>query len=90
MNLPNLPIDIVPGYDPPVFAWNQVVDTPAGKQVVEHQESLPPTVEDAVATLIRDYKRLLRENAGLQGSVDALAKRAGTQVEPTRPTRKAK
>lgn len=51
-----LPIDVVPGTVPPRFKWKQGISTPAGTQVVEHESSLPPTVEGAVLSLIEFAK----------------------------------
>lgn len=88
-----LPIDVVAGTDPPIFKWQQVVDTLTGRQVVDHEEALPATVEVAVARLISITKQVLMDNAGLQGQVkghcdriaaqsDLLSKRAEAQ-QPT-------
>lgn len=57
----NLPIDLVPGSSPPKFRWRQTIDTLAGRTVVEHDGMLPPSVEDAVAALIKITKRLAAE-----------------------------
>lgn len=75
-----LPIDLVPGTNPPQFRWRQVVDTIAGKRVVNHEGVLPPSVERAVETLVGVTKQLLMENAGLQGQVKLLEDRCANQA----------
>lgn len=75
-----LPIDVVPGTNPPQFRWRQVVDTIAGKRVVNHEGALPPSVERAVETLIGVTKQLLMENAALQGQVKGLEDRCSNQA----------
>lgn len=70
-----LPIDVVPGDRAPVFVWRQLVDTPNGRQVVDHRSALPPTVEVAVARLIAVAKQLMMDNAGLRGTIVGLNER---------------
>ena len=77
----NLPIDVVSGTDPPIFRWKQVVDTIDGKRVVEHESSLPCTVEMAVSRLVTIAKQLLMDNAALQGQVMGMADRIAAQSE---------
>lgn len=62
-----LPIDVVPNTAPPKFKWRQVVSTFDGAQEIEHEGTLPPSVETAVADLISLTKRLTVENARLRG-----------------------
>jgi hypothetical protein len=76
-----IPIDCIPDTVPPRFRWNQMVSTPGGQQVVEQEGTLPPSVEVAVAELVSFAKRLMRENAGLQGQVQGLADRVAAQSE---------
>ena len=71
-NTITLPIDIVPGYNPPVFKLKQVVDTLNGKQVREHQDAMPVTIEVAMTRLISVTKQLLMENASLHGEIKSL------------------
>lgn len=47
-----LPIDVIPGTNPPKFRWNQTVDSIAGVRTVQHEGTLPPIVENAVVLLI--------------------------------------
>jgi hypothetical protein len=70
-----LPIDVVAGTDPPIFRWRQTVDTPSGRQVVDHEGSLGVVVEVAVVRIISIAKQLLHDNAVLRGEVDGLCKR---------------
>ena len=58
-----LPIDVMPGTNPPIFRWIQVVDTPNGWVTIDHEEALPSTVEKAVAHLIKIAKQLMTDNA---------------------------
>lgn len=76
-----LPIEIVPGTNPPVFVWKQLVDTPAGRQVVNHRGSLPPTIELAVTRLVGVAKQLLMDNATLRGTIQGLNERIEAQAE---------
>ena len=80
----DLPIDVVPGTDPPVFKWTQLVDSMSGKQVVEYVQTLPSNVEVAVQRMVTIVKQLLMENAGLRGQVDALNDRIGCPIEDKR------
>lgn len=86
----NLPISVVPNTNPPIFRWRQMVDTLVGRQWVEHEEALPPTVERALVTLIGITKQLLYDNAALQGRIDALSKKteAAATTQPATPTPK--
>ena len=54
----NLPIDVIPGTSPPRFKWSQVVETPNGRQVIEHEGVILPSVEVAIAQLIGTAKKL--------------------------------
>lgn len=47
-----LPIQLIK-YSPPHFKWKQVVNTIGGVRVLEHSGRLPPSVEEAVACLVR-------------------------------------
>ena len=76
-----LPIDVVPGTNPPVFHWTQLVDTFNGKQVMEYREALPPNVEVAVQRLVSVAKQLLMENAALRGQVQGHCDRIAAQSE---------
>ena len=71
-----LPMEIVPGTNPPVFRWRQSVGTPFGTQVVDHEGTLPPNIEVAVQRLVGIAKQLVMENAGLRGRVDGLLEQA--------------
>lgn len=85
-----LPIDIVPGTNPPMFRWKQAVSTPNGTSVVDHEAQLPVTVEVSVQRLIRVTKQLLLENAALRGKCEGMAQRialfeAEPELVPTAP-----
>ena len=79
----NLPIDVVPNTNPPVFRWRQSVSTINGNgiAVVDHEGLLPPSVETSVVLLLDITKQLMKENALLQGSNTALAERVAAQSE---------
>lgn len=72
----NLPIELVPNTSPPVFRWRQLVETLGGKQVIEHQEAVSPTMEVALVRLISAANQLAMENAALRGQVDGLVERS--------------
>lgn len=67
--LARLPIEMVPGARPPKFRWRQVVSTPGGDRMVDHEGALPPSLEGAVATLIREAKYLESAYRALQERV---------------------
>ena len=87
-----LPIDVVPGTDPPIFKWWQVVDTVVGRDVIKHESMLPPTVEVAVERIISVAKQSLMENVFLKGQVAALQKRIEEQGKTAvvQPVKKGK
>ena len=86
-----LPIDVVPGTDPPIFKWWQVVDTIAGRDVIKHEGMLPPTVEVAVERIISVAKQSLMENVSLKGQVAALQKQIEGQGKTViQPVKKGK
>lgn len=74
-----LPIDVDHNTDPPVFRWSQVVDSPNGKHVIQHEGTLPITLERAVERLITIVKQVLADNASLQGIVQSLSDRVANQ-----------
>lgn len=76
-----IPIDVVPDTNPPKFRWRQVVDSIAGIRVVDHEGTLPPTVEVAVVGLIDMAKELMGDNAILRGQVQGMSDRIGAQSE---------
>lgn len=65
-----LPIDVVPNTSPPVFKWRQVIDGINGRQVIEHQGTLPPTVEMAVVVLLDVVKQMMLENSRLAALIN--------------------
>ena len=75
-----LPIDCAMTRNGLEFTWQQVVDTPVGKHVVDHKAALPATVERAVERLITVVKQLLCDNAALQGQVEAM--KAAREPQP--------
>ena len=86
-----LPIDVVPGTDPPIFKWWQVVDTVAGRDVIKHESMLPPTVELAVERIISVAKQSLMENVSLKGQVAALQKQIdNSKTAVVQPVKKGK
>ena len=84
-----LPISVVPGSNPPKFQWRQVVSTGNGKQIIEHEGCLPPTVEGALVSLIGLSRQLMMDNAGLRGQVDGLSDRVAKQSEQLSRTDRA-
>ena len=75
-----LPIEVVPGRTL-TFRWRQTVDTPVGKKVVQHEGALPPSVEQAVATLVGVAKQLFTDNMVMRGSLNMTVDRLGGTVE---------
>ncbi len=100
----DLPIDVVPGTDPPRFRWKQAISTPVGDHVAHNEGPLPPPVERAVAALIALAKSLARRveelrhaNADLIDRVDAqqtellqLGKKSESPAPLGSPSRKGK
>jgi hypothetical protein len=69
-----LPIDVVPKTEPPRFKWTHRI----GGEVLHQEGNLPLSLEGAVLDLIRTAKRLMLENAGLQGQVQSLTDRVAS------------
>lgn len=61
-----LPIDVVPSSRPPQFRWQSRVGTPLGLRTVDHEGSLPASVEGAVADLVALARWLVEERDKLQ------------------------
>lgn len=78
-----LPIDVVPGTNPPIFRWNQLID----RQIIHHEGALPASVEVAVSRLISIAKQLLMDNAALHGQVDGLSKLKVATVPVATPSK---
>ena len=76
-----LPIDVVPGTQPPRFRWKQVVDTPAGRVAQEQEGLLPPSIERAVERLVTVAKQLWVDNVQLRGHVEGMSERIAAQAE---------
>lgn len=87
-----LPITVVPGTNPPIFRWTQTTATPIGQRKVEHEGSLPATIETELVHLIGITKQLMFDNAALRGEIAGMqerAKKATTVVETSpQPTSK--
>jgi hypothetical protein len=71
-----LPIDVVPGTNPPRFTWKQTVNAIDGKRVIDNNGMLAAGVDFAVQRLINMHKvnvvecdRLRKENAELRGKM---------------------
>jgi hypothetical protein len=77
----DLPIDVVPGSNPPKFRWRHVTDTMAGKRTVDCNGCLPVSVEAAVAALVAMVKRMEKELAEARARCDSLAERVAAQAE---------
>lgn len=83
-----LPIEQIPNRTPPRFRWRQRVTTPNGSAVVEHEGSVPLTIEQALQSLIvlckqqaKHIEELQRDNEGLQGQLIAATDRIAAQSE---------
>lgn len=77
----DLPIDIIPGTDPPRFEWRQIIDTPNSREVLPMEGMMPPSVEQPLVELIKLTKSLMRERAMLQGQVQGLCDRVAKQSD---------
>lgn len=77
----NLPIDIVPGTNPPKFKWQQTVDALGGVRKVDCEGALPPSVEESVKALITLAKQQAQEIIGLRRMVEDMASRVAAQSE---------
>lgn len=62
----NMPIDVVPGSNPPIFRWRQTVETVSGRTTVNHEGTLAAPVESAIVALIKLAKQLAAENDELR------------------------
>ena len=80
-----LPIDLVAGTHPQRFVWSQTVDTLAGVNVVELEGMVSPSIEGALVELVGLAKKTLRENALLEGELQALKNRASATLPASVP-----
>ena len=77
----NLPIELISNSSPPRFRWRQTLQTPIGTRTVDHEGTLPPTVETAVEFLIALAKQQAQEIIGLQKRVETAEKRLEGALE---------
>ena len=77
-----LPIDVVPGTDPPRFRWRQVVDSPVGVRVIEHERVMLPSVEGAVLALVELAKEQSRQIVALRAAMTHVTARATPAAPP--------
>ena len=76
------PIDVVPGTNPPQFAWKQVVEDLSGcRHIINHTGMLSPTVENSVQDIIRLFKMLIKNNSILESKLSMVVDRLGGEVE---------
>lgn len=76
-----LPIDIVPGTNPPQFKWSMIVDMPGGPKTIEFQECIPSYLEKAVETLIDITKQQQLELVSLREQVQSLEESLSQYVD---------
>lgn len=81
MSKGTLPIDVVPNTSPPRFRWSQMIQTPTGPRMIEHEGVLPPSVEGAVLSLITLAKRRQKDNDTLHERVADLSAEVGVLRE---------
>ncbi len=83
MDITGLPIDVVPGTNPPRFRWRTTVSTmdSAGHRVQDCEGALPSSVEVAVAKLVEVAKEALKDNAMLRGQVTVMTERIAAQSD---------
>lgn len=81
----NLPIDIILGSRPPRFRWKQAVSNPFGTfpTIIDHEGTLPPTVEEAVAQLIALAKTQARRLDGALTQIAEMAELRQQELERT-------
>lgn len=78
----DLPITLVPNTDPPRFRWRQVVSHLGGTATVDHEGTMPPTIEVALALTIGIARQALHECAMLRGECDGLRDRLAEADDP--------
>ena len=71
-----LPIDVIPGFYPARFKWQQTVDTISGRRTLDCEGNLPVGVEAAVVKLIEITRAL---EADLEEARDAIRKQEAAE-----------
>lgn len=76
-----LPIEYIPGTDPPRFRWKQRITSPVGTQVIDYEGLLVPSAEQALKHLcvLADWQA--REINKLKKQLDEAYERVATQSE---------
>lgn len=74
-----LPIERVPNTSPPRFRWRQHVEALGGARMVEHEGTVPPTLESALIQLIVLAKQQARDIDNLQRMAEELTKQVALQ-----------
>ncbi len=77
----NLPIDHIPGTNPPKFKWKQTVVTLTGSHTSECEGMVQITIEKALLELIGLAKQQEKEIIGLQKQIEGHVTRIVNQSE---------
>lgn len=77
-----IPIEVVPNTNPPRFRWRQTLSTPNGIMTLDHEGSLPPTVENVVVELISLARQQAQEIVGLRRNLEEVAGRTAQSAGP--------
>lgn len=88
----DLPIDVIPGTNPPKFRWRQNISTPIGPRVTVQEGTLPASVEQSVLALIvlvrqqnEEIKNLQRLNSGHVDRIAAQSEVITKKAESPQP-----
>lgn len=96
-----LPLTPIPNTNPPRFRWKQLLHTPTGPRIVEHEGTVPLTLETALIGLVtvarqQDsfIKDLQRDNeelaAQLMAAQERIAALTGTGEQAAKTVRKGR
>ncbi len=86
----SLPIDVIPGTDPPKFRWRQIVGTVMGDRVMDYESGVPPTLEPALVELIALVKRQAAEIEELRRGNREVATQSKSPLRQESPVKHTK
>jgi hypothetical protein len=81
----SLPIDVVPGTNPPRFRWRLTVDTIAGSRTIDQEALLPSQVEKQIVALIKLVREMESQCTKLQAFKDWVHKYLDAHGIPHHP-----
>lgn len=82
-----LPIERVPNTSPPRFRWRQHVEALGGARMVEHEGTVPPTLESALIQLIVLAKQQARDIDNLQRMAEELTRQVAEHTADRESTK---